>query len=110
MEERSGVVDLAPDAVEMRLIAVEEDWRQRGVAKSLVGATEEICRFQGYPWIKTYCTSSYTARLLEKLNWRPVFSLNYLDYITDNGCDIKPPPCPHTHATVYIKALTEDKT
>uniref|UniRef100_A0A069DQ06 N-acetyltransferase domain-containing protein n=1 Tax=Panstrongylus megistus TaxID=65343 RepID=A0A069DQ06_9HEMI len=105
MEERSSVMDLAPDALEVRIMAVDPGWRQKGVATSLLKTTEQTAKLSGFNWLKIYCTSHYSNKLMFKLGWKLLYSLSYEEYINNVESNIRPPTKPHTHCNLYVKKV-----
>ncbi|XP_073976139.1 arylalkylamine N-acetyltransferase 1-like [Rhodnius prolixus] len=105
MEERSRVKDLAPGALEVRILAVDPVWRQKGIATNLLETTEQTARLAGFTWLKIYCTSYYSNKLMLKLGWKLLYSLSYEEYINNIECNIRPPTQPHTHCNLYVKEV-----
>ncbi|XP_014261439.1 uncharacterized protein LOC106673741 isoform X2 [Cimex lectularius] len=105
MEDTSKINELAPNALEIRLMAVCNDWRKRGVASSLLKASEEAGRNAGFSFVKVYCTSNYSSQLFEKLGWRKVFSLSYKEYDYYGITGLKVPCEPHTDCDLFMKKL-----
>lgn len=105
MEERSRVKDLAPGALEVRILAVDPVWRQKGIATNLLETTEQTARLAGFTWLKIYCTSYYSNKLMLKLGWKLLYSLSYEEYINNIECNIRPPTLPHTHCNLYVKEV-----
>ncbi|KAK9499945.1 hypothetical protein O3M35_002879 [Rhynocoris fuscipes] len=105
MEERSDVINIAPGALEVRLMAVDRTWRQKGIATALLNKTESTARQSGFTWLKIYCTSHYSNKLMIKLDWKLLYSLSYEQYINNINTTIRLPTLPHTHCNLYIKQL-----
>lgn len=105
MEKVSGVLDAAPGAMEVRMMAVDPAWRGLGVATALLDAARLAAQDAGCPYIKIYCTSNHSSRLLEKLGWKLQYSMSYRDYLDRHPCSILLPPEPHTHCNLYIDTV-----
>lgn len=109
MEAESGVLELAPGAMEVRMLAVDSEWRGRGVATALLDASRRAAQKAQCPYIKLYCTSNHSSRLMEKLGWRLVYSLSYEEYEAINRCGIVLPPEPHRYCKLYVDSVQLDK-
>lgn len=103
MERDSGVLDAAPGAMEVRMVTVDGGWRGQGVATALLNATRLAAKDASCPYVKLYCTSNHSSRLVAKLGWTLLYSLNYAEYVQRNPrCGMQLPKEPHTHCRIYV--------
>lgn len=50
------------------------------------------------------CTSHFSARVLEKLDFKEVFSMPYADYVINDEQVFKPEK-PHVAARIFVKEI-----
>nr|BAN20874.1 unkown protein [Riptortus pedestris] len=105
MENVSGVLEAAPGAMEVRMMAVDGGWRGRGVATALLDAARKAAQDAGCPYIKLYCTSNHSSRLMSKLGWKLQYSMDYRDYLAHRPSAIVLPPEPHLRCNLYIDTV-----
>lgn len=65
----------------------------------------DMGRRMGYKLITADCTSYYSARVCERLDWDRVNFLAYKDYVDENNEPIFKPPPPHEGLTSFAKRL-----
>uniref|UniRef100_A0A146KR14 N-acetyltransferase domain-containing protein n=1 Tax=Lygus hesperus TaxID=30085 RepID=A0A146KR14_LYGHE len=109
MEDMSDVHNVAPDAIEIRYLAVDKAWRGRGIAQAIVEASMEAARQGGFRWFKMYTTSYFSNLLMIKMKWKRLYSLSYKEYVSEFKSDIKIPAEPHTHCNLYIYDLMSEE-
>lgn len=51
------------------------------------------------------CTSHFSARVLEKMNFSEVFRVPYSDYVDSDGNQILCPEKPHVAARIFTKEI-----
>ncbi|XP_020293505.1 dopamine N-acetyltransferase-like isoform X2 [Pseudomyrmex gracilis] len=93
------------NVLEIRIISVDTNWRGKGVAKTLIEKTTEIAKEQGFHYIRADCTSLFSGKLCARLGFDAIYTLNYTDYVDENGQPIFSPASPHTTAISYVKKL-----
>ncbi|XP_046668313.1 uncharacterized protein LOC124359538 isoform X1 [Homalodisca vitripennis] len=77
----SANLDQLPDrSIELRVLSVSKEWRQRGVARRLVEGSMKEAKAAGFKAMKICCVSEYTAVLVKKMGWREQYRLAYKDY------------------------------
>lgn len=87
------------------LICVSRDFRGKGIGLKLYSENMELGKKLGYKAYVCDCTSSFSARLCEKLGMECVAALDYSDCLDDNGEQLFKPDSIHDKIRVYGKAL-----
>ncbi|XP_056642053.1 arylalkylamine N-acetyltransferase 1-like isoform X2 [Diorhabda sublineata] len=90
--------------ISVQVISVAKSCRGMGIATTLIEKASVLAKEKGYQFITIACTSLYSSKLAEKLNFRVKFSLDYTDYKENGQIVFKPDP-PHTALTIYLKKL-----
>lgn len=105
MERESGVLKAAPGALEVRMLVVDGKWRNLGVATALLDATRLNAIEGRFPFVKIYCSSAHSSRLVSKLGWKLLYSLSYRRYLEEHPSTMVLPPEPHTHCQLFIDQI-----
>jgi arylalkylamine N-acetyltransferase len=90
--------------VDGKILAVNTDYRGLGIAGKLTDATIEYMKQNNLKVYHVLCSSHYSARVMEKMDFHEVFKLNYSDYLV-NGEQILCPAKPHVAARILIKEI-----
>ncbi|GAB0095829.1 hypothetical protein DMENIID0001_112590 [Sergentomyia squamirostris] len=107
LEHQCDIFGRFPDIdrfVDGRIMCVSSDARGLGIAGKLVEETLNRMIRENLPMIYIQCSSLYSARVLEKLNFEEILSLKYEDYQID-GMVVFTPEKPHEHVKIFIKRL-----
>ncbi|KAJ9577582.1 hypothetical protein L9F63_005849 [Diploptera punctata] len=107
LERRANVFSKFPGIkklLEIRIVAVANDWRGKGIATALLERTRQLAPGLGFTLIKVDCTSHFSARAMAKLNAECIFSMKYEDYCSpDSGEPVFRPDPPHTGVETYVQ-------
>lgn len=55
--------------------------------------------------IDVECSSYFTAKAVEKLGFKCIYSLLYMDYVNEKGEIVFKPQPPHEHFKIYMLLL-----
>ncbi|KAH8386793.1 hypothetical protein KR093_002599 [Drosophila rubida] len=94
-----------PKALHLHALGVDSTLRGRRIGESIVTALSSRARELGYPALTTDCTSFYSARLMERLNFQLLNTLPYTGYVDAAGVQLIKPPAPHEHVKTYVLRL-----
>ncbi|XP_071440882.1 arylalkylamine N-acetyltransferase 1-like isoform X2 [Hetaerina americana] len=118
--QRFGVERL----LEMRILSVDGEWRGKGIATALIRQTLEQTKELGYPLFRVDCTSAFSAKAMERVGLKRIYTLKYEDYLEEEEGDayengiidtgakdmkkrkpvFKPAP-PHYGVTAFVKEI-----
>lgn len=87
-----------------KILAVNSNYRGLGIAGKLTTRTIEYMQENSIPLFHVMCSSKYSARVCEKLGFKEVFSLPFLDYVV-NGENPLLPADPHKEIKVMAKRI-----
>lgn len=90
--------------IDGRIICVSSQMRRMGIAGRLVDETLKLMVQKNIPLIYIQCSSFYSAKVLEKKNFREILSLKYEDYKID-GRPVFTPEKPHEYIKIFIKRV-----
>lgn len=96
--------DLYPDInqyMDTKILSVNTNYRGAGIAGKLVNRTLERMREKNIEILSAMCSSHYSARVCEKMHFKKVYELPYIDYLV-NGENPIMPVYPHK----CVKILT----
>ncbi|XP_066592927.1 arylalkylamine N-acetyltransferase 1-like isoform X2 [Prorops nasuta] len=93
------------NVLEVRIISVDSNWRGKGIAKKLMEKALEMAKEQDFDYVRTDCTSHFSAKLCERCGLRKYWEIKYIDYVDKNGKPIFTPAPPHTTVVSYTKPL-----
>lgn len=85
-------------------MTVNEIRRGQGIGGKLTERTIEYMRANNIPVISMMCTSRFSARVCEKLNFKREYALNYADYFVDGKNPILPAE-PHKNVQIFVKEI-----
>ncbi|SPP78766.1 dopamine N-acetyltransferase [Drosophila guanche] len=94
-----------PSAMHVHAVGVDPTLRRRGVAALLVKAVEELARSQGHRLVVSDCSSSYSARLMERLGYELIHTIRYDEFLDESGQQIIRPPAPHDCIKTFVTLL-----
>lgn len=87
------------------LICVSRDFRGKGVGLKLYSENMELGRQLGYKVYVCDCTSTFSAKLCEKLGMECIAAWDFNKYLDENGEQLFKPESVHDKLRVYGKAL-----
>ncbi|XP_060662581.1 arylalkylamine N-acetyltransferase-like 2 [Drosophila nasuta] len=94
-----------PKALHLHALGVDATLRGRRIGERIVSALGSRGRELGYPVLTTDCTSVYSARLMERLNFQLLNTLPYTSYVDAAGVQLIKPPAPHEQVKTYVLRL-----
>ncbi|XP_055682788.1 arylalkylamine N-acetyltransferase 1-like [Lutzomyia longipalpis] len=107
LEHQCGIFERFPEIeryVDGRIMSVSSQARGLGIAGRLVEETLSHMGKENLPLIYIQCSSFYSARVLEKLNFEEILSLRYEDYRLE-GKPVFTPEKPHENIKIFIKRI-----
>lgn len=106
IDSQFSLFDLYPGIdsfLDAKILSVNTNYRGCGIAGKLMERTMQHMRENRLNVIHVLCTSNYSARVCEKMNFRQVYELPYVDYVV-NGENPLQPAAPH----LAVKILVQD--
>lgn len=107
VETQFNLFELYPDIdryLDGKFLSVNSSYRGQGIAGKLTQRTMEYMRENNIPIMSVVCSSHYSARVCEKLDFKEVYQLRYEDYVV-NGENPLLPEKPHTAVKVLVKRV-----
>lgn len=89
-----------------KILAVDGKCRGQGIAGKLTDKTIEYMQNHNIKVFHVLCTSHFSARVLEKMNFEEVYRLPYAEYTVDGEIVLAPKP-PHVAARIFKKIVTK---
>lgn len=89
-----------------KILAVDGKCRGQGIAGKLTDKTIEYMQNHNIKVFHVLCTSHFSARVLEKMNFEEVYRLPYTEYKVE-GKVILAPKSPHFAARIFKKLVTK---
>lgn len=86
--------------LDARVLSVDENYAGKGIGSKLIERTNDYARANNIPIISMWCTSRFSARLCEKLNFKRIYAINYADYFVDGQNPLQPAE-PHKALQVF---------
>ncbi|KAG5676125.1 hypothetical protein PVAND_005978 [Polypedilum vanderplanki] len=108
IDSKFSIFDLYPDIeafIDGKILAVDPRYRGYGIAGQLTDKTIEFMQQNNYKVFHVLCSSHFSARVLEKMDFTEVFRLNYEEYIVD-GKKVLCPEKPHVAARIFTKVIS----
>lgn len=109
IDSKFDIFALYPDIerfVDGKILSVDPKYRGCGIAGVLTDKTIEFMREQHIEIFHVLCTSHFSARVCEKLDFTEVFQLPFTDYVDENGKQVITPEKPHVAARIFTKKVT----
>lgn len=107
IDERFSIFDVYPEMdcyLDGKILSVNSDYRGLGIAGKLTEATMDYMREHNIKLFNVMCSSHYSARVMEKMDFHEVFRLDYTDYVV-NGEQVLCPEKPHVAARILVKEV-----
>lgn len=109
IDSKYDAFKLYPDIdsfVDGKIWAVDPRYRGHGIAGQLSEKTLEYMREKRIQIYQVLCSSHYSARVCEKMNFTEVFQLPFSEYVDEDGKQVLNPEKPHVAARIFtIKAF-----
>lgn len=107
IETQFDVFKLYPDVdcfLDGKILSVDEKYRGCGIAGKLTARAIEFMREHKITMYHIMCSSHFSARVCEKLDFEVVYELPYADYVV-NGENPLLPAEPHVATKILIKRI-----
>lgn len=93
--------------VDGKILSVDPKYRGYGIAGKLTDKTMDFLRENRIQIFHILCTSHYSARVCEKMNFTEVFQLPFAEYVDEAGEQILCPEKPHVAARIFTRKIFE---
>lgn len=93
--------------VDGKILSVDPKYRGKNIAGKLTDKTMDYLRDNNIQIFHILCTSHYSARVCEKMDFNEVFSLPYTEYVDGDGNQVLCPQKPHVAARIFTKKVFE---
>ncbi|EDW35641.1 GL17369 [Drosophila persimilis] len=110
VEEKFNIFDYYPNEeliLDGKILSVDTNYRGLGIAGRLTERAYEYMRENGINVYHVLCSSHYSARVMEKLGFHEVFSMQFSEY-QPNGKVVFKPAHPHVGMRIMAKELDLD--
>ncbi|XP_053676578.1 arylalkylamine N-acetyltransferase 1-like isoform X2 [Anopheles nili] len=107
VDEQFDIFDLYSDIdrfLDCKIISVDTRYRGLGIAGMLTDYTLDYASRNGIKLIHVLCSSHFSARVMEKMDFSEVYRLPYADYKID-GEQVFDPEKPHVALRILTKRL-----
>lgn len=107
IDTQYSTFNLYPDIdkfLDAKILSVNENYRGYGVAGKLMEATMQYMRDNKITVIQVLCSSYYSARVCEKMGFKKVYVLPFVDYKVDGVNPILPPE-PHKAIQILVQEV-----
>lgn len=107
IDGKFNVFELYPNInsfLDVKIISVNTNYRGFGLAGKLMQHTMEYMRENSLRLMHVLCSSHYSARVCEKMNFKRVFELPFADYVVNGENPIKP-AAPHKKVTILVQEI-----
>lgn len=107
IESQFDLFKLYPDIdsfLDGKILSVNENYRGLGIAGKLTQRTIDYMHEHNIPMYHVLCSSHFSARVCEKLNFEIVYELPYADYVVNGETPLLPAK-PHVAAKILVKRI-----
>uniref|UniRef100_A0AAG5DRM4 aralkylamine N-acetyltransferase n=2 Tax=Anopheles atroparvus TaxID=41427 RepID=A0AAG5DRM4_ANOAO len=107
VDEQFDIFELYPDIdrfLDCKIISVDTRYRGMGIAGMLTDRTLDYATRNGIKLLHVLCSSHFSARVMEKMDFSEVYRLPYADYRVD-GEQVFDPEQPHVALRILTKRL-----
>ncbi|KAF5294540.1 hypothetical protein FQR65_LT10732 [Abscondita terminalis] len=87
--------------MEVKMICVHKNWRQKGLGTVLLQNTIDLARKEEFSQLRIICISEYSRKLAENKGFKSICSVDYKEFKKQGKLDALPSP-PHTNVTGLI--------
>ncbi|XP_055676530.1 arylalkylamine N-acetyltransferase 1 isoform X1 [Lutzomyia longipalpis] len=108
IDEKFNIFNLYPDIdviLDGKILSVDTKYRGMGISVELTNCTINWMKENNIPLMHVLCSSHFSARVMEKLDFKEVFRMPYTDYLDANGQQILCPAHPHVAARSLTKRI-----
>uniref|UniRef100_A0A069DQN4 aralkylamine N-acetyltransferase n=1 Tax=Panstrongylus megistus TaxID=65343 RepID=A0A069DQN4_9HEMI len=92
-----------PGLLDIHIMTVDSAWRKKGLGSQFCEQTEKLAKENGFCGLYALCTGAYSRMIAETKGFKCIYSLNYKDYLDNNGKQIFDPKAPHTQVSACVK-------
>lgn len=110
IDSKFDLFALHPDIdmfVDGKILSVDPRYRGHGIAGQLTDKTIEYMKEHHIDIFHILCTSHFSARVCEKLDFNEVFQLPFTDYVDVDGNQVLCPEKPHVAARIFTKNVCQ---
>ncbi|XP_055600038.1 arylalkylamine N-acetyltransferase 1 isoform X2 [Uranotaenia lowii] len=107
VDENFDIFALYPDVdqlLDIKIMSVDSRYRGLGIAGKLTDRTMQYVRDNNIKLVHVLCSSHFSARVMEKMDFKQVYQLMYCDYLV-NGEQVLQPEKPHTGVRILVKEI-----
>lgn len=107
IDNRFSIFDLYPDLdkyLDAKILAVNSNYRGYGIAGKLMERTVQYVRENDIKLIQVLCSSYYSARVCEKMGFKKVYVLPFVDYVVGGENPILPAE-PHKAVQILVQEV-----
>ncbi|XP_075228965.1 arylalkylamine N-acetyltransferase 1-like [Lycorma delicatula] len=104
-DSKGLLTKLENTTMELRIMAIDKNWRGKGVSKRLVEKSENLAKKLGRNNIFGMATGAFMEASFKRHDWKCVYRLLYKDYANQNK-NFTTPQEPHNSCTLYEKILS----
>lgn len=81
--------------VDATILSVNSEYRGHGIGSKLFNGLIDLCKTRNIPYMKVFCSSTFTSRICEKLGMKLVHQIHYRDIPMG---DMTAPDVPEPHS------------
>lgn len=107
IDQHFNLFDLYPEIneyLDARILSVNSNYRGCGIAGKLMERTIDYMREHQIKIIHVMCSSFFSARVCEKMNFKRVYQLPFVDYVV-NGENPILPVAPHKAVQILVQEI-----
>jgi len=108
IDSQFDIYKLYPDIdcyLDGKIWSVDVNYRGCGIAGKLTQRTIDYMHEHNIPMYHVLCSSHFSARVCEKLDFKVVYEIRYEDYVVDGETPLVPAK-PHVAAKILVKLIT----
>lgn len=107
VDENFNIFDLYSDVdrlLDVKIMSVDSNYRGLGIAGKLTDRTMQYVKDNNIKLVHVLCSSHFSARVMEKMDFQEVYKLPYQDYLV-NGEQVFNPAKPHVAVRILTKRM-----
>lgn len=107
IESKANVFKLHPDIdcfVDGKILSVNANYRSCGIAGKLTASVFDYMHQKNIKLYHIVCSSLFSARMCQRLDFQLMYELPYVDYVVDGGNPLLPAK-PHVAMRVFMKRI-----
>lgn len=104
IDDQFSLFDLYPNIesyLDAKILSVNSNYRGCGIAGKLMERTMQHMRENNLNVVHVLCSSHFSARVCEKMNFKKVYELPFVDYVIDGENPIQP-AAPHRAVKILV--------